>query len=477
MAPRPLTLLFSLLFAVFSALPSAAMAGGTSSSFDVGIQSDNVLLYGPDVPKALEEVGTLGASPVRISIHWAGIANDCRSLSIDQRRDPKEPCYHWELVDRAVSGARQRGLRILASVSQTPTWLFNDEDPAYIGDTWPQFLRFSSEYQAFVQAAATRYGEDSPIGMIDRWTVWNEPNSSTFWKPQSQDVAKRYAYLYSLAAPEIKARIPLAQVAVGPTGPKSTTKPLDFVRHVQPWLQRFLASRGGASAFVDAWAHNPYPGALLPPDFQVFAPPSVGIGNMDDLLLALDASPATRGIPIWATEYSYQTNPPDSELGVSLQNQADWLADGAFLLWKTHRVDLMIWYVLQDPAQATDWQSGLITAQGKLKPSFEMFRHLVGVSREVAGPGDEIELWGRSSELDGDSRIVISTPHGKWHAAPHQKINDDGTISASIRETGSFRVALQSGAHRGPTRMVRLGAWDDIIAEAGHILGSCARCQ
>lgn len=477
MAPRSLTHVVPLaLTACLLALPATALAGGGRTSFDVGLQSDNVLLRGADPETAFDEAEDLGATPVRVTIHWADIAANCGDERTGDLRDPTNPCYQWQLVDEFVRRATARHIRIIASLAYAPRWVFGNTDSSYVGDTEQQFLTLAERYPAFVHAAAARYSPDSSIGTIDRWTIWNEPNSDTFWKPQGPDAAKRYAYLYSLAAPEIKSVDPLAQVAIGPTGPKSTTKPLVFVRRMQPWLESYFRPKGGAAKFVDAWAHNPYPGALLPPDFQVFAPPSVGIGNTGDLLDALDASPATRGVQVWATEYSYQTNPPDPDLGVSWKDQADWLADGAFLLWHTGRVSVLIWYVLDDPEPPTDWQSGLVTIEGRHKPSYRMFQRMVAVSKEVAGPGDDVELWGRASAEGDDPELVMARRGGGWQSVPNQIVNDDGSVSAHILPAMSVRVAMRSHDRIGPARVVTIGPWDDLLAEAGHLLGECPRC-
>src|SRR4029077_19365779 len=114
-------------------------------------------------------------------------------------------------------------------------------------------------------------------------------NSRSFWQPFGKAMPTQYADLYASAAKELKATNPSALVAPGPTGPNSTgMKPIDFIKAVQP----LLAAR---HAPVDAWAHNPYPGGgAKSPRAKFFKAPSVGIGNLPDLITQLDKSPVTR---------------------------------------------------------------------------------------------------------------------------------------------------------------------------------------
>ena len=79
---------------------------------------------------------------------------------------------------------------------------------------------------------------------------------------------------------------------------------------------------------------------------------------------------------IWITEYGYQTNPPDSIVGVSWAKQALYLKQAFGIARANPRIDLMLWFLLRDDPNPAGWQSGLITAAGKHKPSFAAFEGL-----------------------------------------------------------------------------------------------------
>ena len=52
--------------------------------------------------------------------------------------------------------------------------------------------------------------------------------------------------------------------------------------------------------------------------------------------------------PIWLTEYGYQTNPPDTFLGVPLKRQATMLSLAAMRAWRLPRVTMFFQYLYRD---------------------------------------------------------------------------------------------------------------------------------
>src|SRR5215216_3044626 len=75
---------------------------------------------------------------------------------------------------------------------------------------------------------------------------------------------------------------------------------------------------------------------------------------------------------IWLTEYGYQTNPPD-RFGVSRSVQAKYVAQAALRAKSARFVDVLIHFVVRDEPQLSGWQSGLFSAAGVVKPSFNSF--------------------------------------------------------------------------------------------------------
>ena len=81
---------------------------------------------------------------------------------------------------------------------------------------------------------------------------------------------------------------------------------------------------------------------------------------------------------LWITEYGYQTNPPDPLFGVSWATQAKYLRQAFGIARRNPRIDMMLWFLLQDEVDVGRWQSGVISASGQRKPSFAALKAVAG---------------------------------------------------------------------------------------------------
>jgi hypothetical protein len=135
------------------------------------------------------------------------------------------------------------------------------------------------------------------------------------------------------------------------------------------------AARKAGMRHMDAYAHHPYYGS--PGDTPTTRPrdrTSVELGNLRTLISLSNRLFGRK--PIWITEYGYQT-PPDPQFGVSYAKQALYLRQAYAIARATPQVALMVWFMLRDDTNISQgWQSGLETASGRKKPSFNVFAHL-----------------------------------------------------------------------------------------------------
>jgi hypothetical protein len=146
--------------------------------------------------------------------------------------------------------------------------------------------------------------------------------------------------------------------------------PLAFLR---------ACKKAGLKTF-DAWAHHPY--YAMPSDGPTTRPvtgkgapaTAVTLGNIGDLIAEVTRLYGNKRI--WITEYGYQTNPPDTIVGVSSAKQAAYLTQAFAIARKNPRIDMMLWFLLKDEPTLFGWQSGLITADGVKKPAFAAFQRL-----------------------------------------------------------------------------------------------------
>ena len=280
-------------------------------------------------------------------------------------------------------------VEVLFSIFGTPAWANGGgvptrapRDAVYLGE--------------FAEAAATRYSgtyvrrDGVVLPAVRLWTAWNEPNLRIGLVPQWRRVGKRwviqsaidYARICNAVVDGIHAtELPGRRVACGVTAARGNNNPRGLKPSVSPIAFLRAMKNAGARGF-DAYAHHPYYGA--PYETPSTRPPDRGgvtLANIASLVEELDRLyPRRVPVPIWITEYGYQTNPPDRVFGVSWQQQADYLLEAFAVARANPRIDMLLWFLLRDEADVTRWQSGLMTASGRRKPAFYAFQKIGAAS-------------------------------------------------------------------------------------------------
>ncbi|MCW2961159.1 MAG: hypothetical protein JWM90_1546 [Thermoleophilia bacterium] len=449
-----------------------ALPQGASATMLVGVEANGELVNSNLSPAqqaaAFDKLQIQGARIVRANVQWRDIAAGCAGQSAVQLGDNANPCYSWSVIDNFVTEARNRNIQVVMSVSGAPQWLHGSNIPAFVGSTSAQWANMVAHYPAFMFAIATRYNRTSAIGTVRYWTIWNEPNSKTFWSPQFSPAQiklapTRYAILYGKAAPAVKRANSTAVVAPGPTGPNSTPwKPRTYIQLMQVLLPKYLPGRTIAQkrVYLGAWAHNPYV-SIVPPTGnprrgnRTFANPnSIGMAETPSLVRLLDSKPITRGLKIWATEFGYETNPPDKFFGVSYLNQARWLPESFDVLDRTGRVSIGIWYGMTDPTNLNDFQSGVYDATGKAKPSLGAFQRMISTNASVVRRGASVQVFAKANVDPLKTRIIYSANGRTWTLLPLRGRRADGSIRVNVRMVRKLYFAAWDGTTRGPARIV-----------------------
>ncbi|MCW2950522.1 MAG: hypothetical protein JWN41_1535 [Thermoleophilia bacterium] len=467
------TLTLFLLTAIAAFAPAAA-----SANIIVGFESNGEFANPDRTPDqqavSLDKVVAEGATLIRVNVSWADIANGCKGQTLPSLTDNTNACYNWAVYDSLVKLAQERGIKLLFSVTKAPDWLqpvkpslTAEQKPYYIGTTPAQFTRTLQFYPAFITAIATRYNASSSIGNVSLWTIWSEPNSKTFWLPQVGATAKsaplRYAQLYALSAKALKAANPSATVAPGPTGPNSTpNKPIPYIKAFQKAVTPLLPGMTitAKRRYLGAWAHNPYPvnysPALGSPKLKGHAflsPDSLGMPDTKALLALLDSAPITRGLKVWATEFGWQTTMGSTD-SISTALQARYIPEAFDWLDRTGRFTIGISYVLTDPANFLDFQSGTYTAAGKPKPSFFAFQRMISTDATSVKRGGYVNIWAKANVKPTKTAVQYSVngfSGWKTFIAPRRA---DGSVRIKLRMMRTLYFATYDGATRGPKRAV-----------------------
>ncbi len=191
------------------------------------------------------------------------------------------------------------------------------------------------------------------------------------WRVAAADA---YAHICNAIYDGVHAAGGPARVACGATAPRGSNAPASVRPSISPIAFLRAAKRSGLRTF-DAWAHHPYYGApSATPATRKVGPRAVELGNIHALIAQLTRLYGPKRV--WITEYGYQTQPPDPFFGVSWAKQAAYLRQAYEIAKANPRIDLFTWFLLNDNPALEDWQSGLITVDGRRKPAFAAFAHL-----------------------------------------------------------------------------------------------------
>src|SRR5207244_356755 len=135
-----------------------------------------------------------------------------------------------------------------------------------------------------------------------------------------------YAGISRSAYAGIKAGNKRAVVAIGETSPRGRTKPLHqhgTQETLAPALFAKLVSQARPKVKFDAWAHHPYSDLGQGPTQKVRYP-NVDLLQVPTFERDLNTWFKRRGVPIWITEYGFQTTPGQPK-GVTPAKQAAYL--------------------------------------------------------------------------------------------------------------------------------------------------------
>ena len=470
------------------ALSGAAPAHASPTQIAL-FQDDRQLVAAGDLvrERRLDEIEALGADAVKLQLLWAAVAppGRTRPRGFDAGDHLAYPAERWQRYDALIRSLAARGLRPLVALSPpAPGWA-----TARAGDPQGVERPDPREFGRFVRAAGTRYdGSHSdaagvPLPRVDFWSIWNEPNHPQFLLPLGSRggvplAPHAYRGLVTAAVGSLRATghgpdtilfgeiLPIGRGAIGP---RYTIKPLVFLRELFCLDARSRPFRGAAArargcqrfrrvSGVGGLAYHPY----TRPEGPRAAEPTqddATIRSLDRVARTLDRAAALgrldrRGLPIYNTEFGYQSRPPDpfqTRVGriPAFLNEAEWIS------YRNRRVASWSQYgLLDDPllAQARGaerfglFQAGLRYGDGREKRGvYDAYR--LPIFARLRGTR-EVDIWGAARPgRSGDLWIEQRRAGGRFLEAP------GGRVSARNGQ-GYFRRRLRLG--QAATRSFRL---------------------
>jgi hypothetical protein len=471
--------------AVGLALPAAAPAADPAMRLGftdfATMQAGDPAQWGTE----LEHLKAARGTTLRLAFPWSGIETT-RPSTDALATNPSFSGYEWSRLDALLKQVVGSDVEPLLEIGNAPLWWEGAERPAVsrksFAGTWrPDPAAFGR----FMTAAARRYSgtfpdPNAPGAMLPRvrlWQIWNEPNLPVELSPQWR---KRASGGYDPVSPGLyRGLLSAGYDAVKLAHADNTVITAGTAPYGEPWVGgtrmppalflRHLVCVDGRAIMVahncrttpakfDVLAHHPYP----------IGPPGRKAINLDDVVvpdfakltkplkLAIKAGnvyPATQK-PIWATEISWDSSPPDPG-GLSAIEQARYLAGAVYVLWR-QGVSAMIWWNLRDDApgrgyrytlQSGVFQRGLTVAQDIPKPSLTAFRFPFAAYRQYVnfrGRGSA-KLWGMAP-APGPVTLQRQASNGKWMGMGSVRAADDHVFQKRVNLGRGVRLrAVQNG--------------------------------
>ena len=224
--------------------------------------------------------------------------------------------------------------------------------------------------------------------------LWTEPNSATFWKPQTGAPAA-YEALLATCWDALHAVAPGVNVIATSSG------------HAKPatWfggLGAAYRASGRARPILDTFGPNVYPQTSAESPDATHAKGPIDEGDLDRLLAALKSAfggtaqplPGEGGVSVWYMEDGFQTVPAGGRAlysgvetdrqPVSETEEAAQLTAAVDLAYCQPDVGAFFNFELRDDSSLSGWQSGLLRPDWSAKPAFVAYLQAVAAVREGA---------------------------------------------------------------------------------------------
>jgi hypothetical protein len=211
-----------------------------------------------------------------------------------------------------------------------------------------------------------------------------------------------------------------------------------------------------AGAKLDAYAHHPYPSSPseTPSSGGCKNCPWITMATIRKLLILVKRHFGSK--PVWLTEYGYQTNPPDTFLGVTLKRQATNLSLAAMRAWRLPRVTMLIQYLYRDELAVSRFQSGLVFADDRPKPSLQGFRLPFA---QMGRRGAQAVVWGqiRDGRPGRKPYRLEVLRRNVWQAVGQERLTDeDGVFIRTVRLKRGALLRIWSPSERRFSLQLRI---------------------
>lgn len=465
----------SSLACTIAVLVAQSMGGiGTAHPMEVTVQDDALFLHQSPglVMRTARRLAALGADRVRLTAGWSALAPHPRARTKPPGFDATEPAQYQEgpfrALDTAVKSATAAGMQVQIDLGfWAPRWAVARGMGRSARQRWrPDAIAFGQ----FAEAVAKRYDgnyadptskKNKPLPAVRMWTPWNEPNHPSFLLPQSErtrsgrwrDVAPHvYRAMHEAAYNSLKRVDQQNQVLIGGLssrgarriGPTRNIPPLRFLRELACVNERLEplgdpACRDYHPLQADGFAYHPYSFEAAP-DVPYGGPDTVhlaDLGRLTDLLKQLrDKGRITTQLPLYLTEFGYESNPPDRGRGVPPETQARYMAQASFLAWRNPDTRMFAQFLFQDIADPRSYQTGLMFPDGRSKPALQAFKLPFWAQAEESNGQTYVLAWGQVRPDRGPQSVALEVqrPDGSWHTIPSIQASPNPSRNCPVQD-------------------------------------------
>jgi len=356
--------------------------------------------YRSGVDELLDLIKDAGIGWIRDEVYWSHVEKEKGVF-----RFP--PAY-----DQYLRGAHARGLQVLLILDfGNPAYSAADKSGPTTETERNAFARYCGE-------VVRRY---KPFG-VRTYEIWNEPNASTFWKPQPNP--GDYAKLLEVAYKSCKDADPESTVI----GCSTAGTDLDFIGRV-----------------LDAGGHRSMDGISFHPYCQPLPPEKKLLTDISKL------KGISSGKPLWITEIGFPTYA--GAAGVDEETQANYAVRTFLLARASPAVERVFWYDFQNDGEdqeEAEFNFGLVRLDRAPKPAYRACRTMASLVRNLrpeelrlvgnmylvkfgAGEDGLTAVW----RLGGAESVDIPCPGGHYRL-----IDRDGESRVVEAKGGSLEVMV-----------------------------------
>lgn len=419
---------------------------------------------------SLDESKALGAEIVKIPILWRTIApnGDSATKPAGNLSDPNAyPAGAWDVVDRAVTGAQSRGMKVwLMLTAPAPRWAVARESSPGPGAYEPDV----DDFKEFAQAVGTRYSS------VKIFSIWNENNLARFLQPQqSGGVIKSAIFYRSLykagydglaAAGQRRSTILFGELLPSWQNLRSGAKPIAWLRTLFCLDTKGKKMTGSAAKknkckgikklTTSGLAYHPYTQAGGPFVKQT-SPDNAPIAYLKRVYKVLDQATkakrlSSRRTKIYASEFGFQSSPPDPR-ATTMKKIPAFLNASEYLTWVDSRVTTYSQYLIIDDPDLGGFQSGLRFVDGQKKTGvYEAYQTPIMVFK---GRGNTVTVWGGlRAKAPGVAMADIQYKNGSdWTTVKQVPVSSavgyfKTNVSVSGAQGKTYRVTWSGGTSR-----------------------------